>query len=59
MRHVGLALKAANLLALQRRHPELTEVHTQNAEVNEQMVAINDRLGFRPVAMVPSFKRLL
>jgi GNAT superfamily N-acetyltransferase len=54
---LGLALKAANLLALQRRHPELTEVHTQNAEVNEQMVAINDRLGFVAVAVVPDFKR--
>lgn len=56
---LGLALKAANLLALQRRHPEITEVHTQNAEVNEQMVAINDRIGFVPVAVVPDFKRTL
>jgi GNAT superfamily N-acetyltransferase len=54
---LGQALKAANLLALQRRHPELTEVHTQNAEVNQQMVAINDRIGFVPVAVVPDFKR--
>jgi GNAT superfamily N-acetyltransferase len=56
---LGLALKAANLLALQRRHPDVTEVHTQNAEVNAQMVAINDRLGFVPVAVVPDFKRTL
>lgn len=56
---LGQALKAANLLALQRRHPEVTEVHTQNAEVNEQMVAINDRIGFVPVAVVPDFKRTL
>lgn len=56
---LGQALKAANLLALQRRHPEITEVHTQNAEVNEQMVAINDRIGFVPVAVVPDFKRTL
>ncbi|MGZ5417369.1 MAG: GNAT family N-acetyltransferase [Nocardioides sp.] len=55
---LGQALKAANLLALQRRHPGLTEVHTQNAEVNEQMIA-NDRLGFVPVAVVPDFKRTL
>lgn len=54
---LGQALKAANLVALQRRHPEITEVHTQNAEVNEQMVAINDRIGFVPVAVVPDFKR--
>ena len=56
---LGQALKAANLLAVQRRHPEVTEVHTQNAEVNAQMVAINDRLGFVPVAVVPDFKRTL
>ena len=56
---LGQALKAANLLMLQRDHPEITEVHTQNAEVNEQMIGINDRLGFIPVAVVPEFKRTL
>jgi GNAT superfamily N-acetyltransferase len=56
---LGQALKAVNLQALQRRHPEVTEVHTQNAEVNAQMVAINDRVGFVPVAVVPDFKRTL
>jgi GNAT superfamily N-acetyltransferase len=56
---LGQALKAANLQALQRRFPEVGEVHTQNAEVNAQMVAINDRFGFVPVAVVPDFKRTL
>lgn len=56
---LGQALKAANLQMLQREHPEVTEVHTQNAEVNEQMIAINDRLGFVPVAVVPDFLRTL
>ena len=56
---LGAALKVANLKALMERQPELPRVVTTNAETNAWMVAINDRLGFRPVAMVPSFKRLL
>ena len=56
---LGQALKAANLLALGQRQPDVPRVVTTNAETNAWMVAINDRLGFRPVAMVPSFKRLL
>lgn len=56
---LGQAVKATNLLALQREAPDRTEVHTQNAEVNPQMVAINDRLGFVPVAVVPGLKRTL
>ncbi|MGZ5417370.1 MAG: GNAT family N-acetyltransferase [Nocardioides sp.] len=56
---LGAALKVANLKALMERQPEVARVVTTNAETNAWMVAINDRLGFRPVAMVPSFKRLL
>ncbi|MGZ8736166.1 MAG: GNAT family N-acetyltransferase [Nocardioides sp.] len=56
---LGAALKVANLKALMERQPEVARVVTTNAETNARMVAINDRLGFRPVAMVPSFKRLL
>jgi hypothetical protein len=54
---LGQALKAANLLALQRRHPEFTEVHTQNAEVIEEMVGMIDSVGFVTVAVVPDFMR--
>jgi GNAT superfamily N-acetyltransferase len=54
---LGTALKVANLHELQRGFPEVTSVHTQNAEVNAQMLAINDRLGFQPVAVVPEFVR--
>ena len=56
---LGAALKVANLKTLIERQPEVARVVTTNAETNAWMVAINDRLGFRPVAMVPSFKRLL
>ncbi len=54
---LGLAVKAANLAALQSDHPERSLVSTQNAETNTPMVAINDKLGFRAVEVVLEFKR--
>jgi GNAT superfamily N-acetyltransferase len=56
---LGAAVKVANLRALQARQPEVLRVVTTNAETNEWMVAINERLGFRPVAVVPVFKRVV
>ena len=56
---LGAAVKVANLRRLQRDRPDITEVVTQNAEVNEQMIGINARLGFEPVALVPEFVRRL
>jgi GNAT superfamily N-acetyltransferase len=56
---LGLALKARNLLGVQREHPERQVVHTANAKVNESMIAINERLGFRPVEIYPEFQRRL
>ncbi|WP_372734735.1 hypothetical protein [Nocardioides sp.] len=46
---LGLATKAANLLAVQRAHPDKNLVTTQNAEDNGYMVAINEQMGFEPV----------
>lgn len=57
--HLGAAVKVANLLALQERYPERTEVHTTNAEVNEAMIGINERLGFRAIELCPMFQRKL
>ncbi|NUR09002.1 MAG: GNAT family N-acetyltransferase [Nocardioidaceae bacterium] len=54
---LGAAVKVANLRALQKHRPEVTEVVTQNSEVNAQMIGINERLGFRAVALVPEFLR--
>lgn len=53
--HLGAAVKVANLLALQERHPERTEIHTTNAETNATMIGINERLGFRIVEICPEF----
>lgn len=46
---LGLALKLANLRALQSRTTAPATVHTWNAEANAPMIAVNDQLGFRPV----------
>jgi GNAT superfamily N-acetyltransferase len=56
---LGLAVKARNLRAVQKAHPERTRVHTSNSEMNGPMVAINERLGFRPVEVNAEFQRRL
>lgn len=53
--HLGAAVKLQNLLALQERFPDRTEIHTTNAENNAAMVGINERLGFRVVEICPEF----
>ncbi len=54
-RHLGAAVKVANVLALQERYPDRTEIHTTNAETNATMIGINERLGFRVVELCPEF----
>lgn len=54
---LGAAVKAANLRQVLAAHPELTAVYTTNAETNANMVDINDRLGFEPIALCPGFLR--
>jgi GNAT superfamily N-acetyltransferase len=46
---LGLATKAANLRAVQSFRDDLRLVTTQNAETNDYMVSINEKMGFRPV----------
>jgi GNAT superfamily N-acetyltransferase len=46
---LGLALKARNHDLLVESSPDTRWINTWNAEVNTHMIAINDRLGFRPV----------
>lgn len=58
-RRLGLALKAANLLHLQRGGVGATQVHTWNADVNAHMVAVNDLLGFAPVERLGEFQKKL
>jgi GNAT superfamily N-acetyltransferase len=51
-RNLGLGrwLKAANALRLIDERPEVTTIETWNAGTNAAMLAINDAMGFRPVA---------
>ncbi|MCD4534847.1 GNAT family N-acetyltransferase [Nocardioides sp. cx-169] len=54
---LGLAVKTANLRAVQERHPHLERVTTQNGETNDHMISINELLGFRPVEASVEFVR--
>lgn len=56
---LGLAVKLANLRLLQRERPDIEQVTTYNAEVNEHMIGVNERLGFRPVARLGEFQKRL
>jgi hypothetical protein len=41
-------MKSAMLLRLRAERPDVTEVITGNSTGNRHMLAINERLGFRP-----------
>lgn len=56
---LGVAVKVANLRQLQERAPDITALTTYNAEVNAHMVAVNELLGFRPVARLGEFQKRL
>jgi GNAT superfamily N-acetyltransferase len=56
---LGLATKAVNLRAVQAARDDLTLVTTQNAETNGYMVAINERMGFRPIEVAAEFVKRL
>ena len=46
---LGLAMKARNHDLLVESSPQTRWLNTWNAEVNDHMIAINERLGYRPV----------
>ena len=56
---LGMAVKCAQLRLLAVRFPERHYVQTSNAEVNAQMVAINDALGFEVVQVYGEFEKRL
>jgi GNAT superfamily N-acetyltransferase len=56
---LGLATKAVNLRAVQAARDDLTVVTTQNAEANEHMISINERMGFRPIEIAAEFVKRL
>ncbi len=54
---LGLAVKVANLRQLQCERPDLVQLTTFNAEVNEHMIGVNERLGFVPVERLGEFQK--
>ena len=56
---LGLATKAVNLRAVQSARDDLTLVSTQNAEANDYMVAINDKMGFHPMEVSAEYVKRL
>ena len=52
-------MKVANLRLLQRERPDIVRLTTYNAEVNTHMVAVNEAMGFRPVARLGDFQKRL
>ena len=56
---LGLAMKVANLDALQQEYPQAVLAHTWNAKVNAPMLAVNTTMGFRPVEYLGEWQRFL
>ena len=54
---LGLLLKAEMMLWLAEEEPQLERVYTNNAESNRHMIAVNDRLGYRPLGRILQFQR--
>jgi GNAT superfamily N-acetyltransferase len=47
---LGMLIKVANLRLLRREHASAQRIFTWNADSNEHMLAINQAMGFQPVA---------
>jgi GNAT superfamily N-acetyltransferase len=56
---LGLATKAVNLRAVQSVRGDLSRVITQNAETNDFMVSINERMGFQRIEVAAEFVKRL
>jgi GNAT superfamily N-acetyltransferase len=56
---LGMAVKVAQLRAIQESFPDKTYVTTTNAETNAHMVGINEALGFERRALIGDFQLLL
>jgi GNAT superfamily N-acetyltransferase len=56
---IGLLLKSAMLLWLAEDEPPLATVDTWNAQSNDYMIAVNDRLGYRVLGRGVQYQRRL
>ncbi|MCO5993024.1 GNAT family N-acetyltransferase [Actinoallomurus rhizosphaericola] len=55
-RGLGLWVKAAMLEWLRAEWPAVREIETDNAEDNAHMLAVNERLGFRPLRQTRQYQ---
>lgn len=55
-RRLGMAVKAANLIALKEAVPTASSIITWNAEENRHMLAVNEALGFYPILNEAAFE---
>lgn len=56
---LGLLVKLANLRQLRERFPAVAALWTENADVNDRMIAINNALGYEAVDAVGVYQRRL
>lgn len=56
---LGMWLKAANLIAVERAWPEAKRIYTWNAEENRHMLGVNLELGFEPVGYTAAWQKNL
>ena len=56
---LGLALKVAAAALLRRAYPDVETVRTWNAVENEHMLAINEAMGYAPVAYTRDWQKRL
>lgn len=56
-KRLGMAVKAANLIALKEAVPTASSIITWNAEENRHMLAVNEALGFYPILAEAAFER--
>jgi RimJ/RimL family protein N-acetyltransferase len=54
---LGLLLKTEMLLWLADDGPQVERIYTSNAESNRHMIAVNERLGYRPIGRSVEFQR--
>ncbi|GAA1579585.1 hypothetical protein GCM10009742_24980 [Kribbella karoonensis] len=58
-KRLGIAVKLPNLAALQAGVARPAVLHTWNAPENTPMIAVNNKIGFRPVAQRTAWEREL
>jgi hypothetical protein len=56
---LGLRLKAGMLVWLAEIEPQLESIDTWNAESNDHMIGVNERLGYRVLGRALQFQRSL